>query len=758
MTDSDLDDLDDLLHETSFSSPLRPLKDDQRKSKAKTFSADEKMVLMTDASVKRTNQEITVYDEEIMPTRYAEHGSSFSDEELPPKNETSSGASDIKFSNDVTKYKLIHVEETDNICGTVMSQGVTFCAKIRCRMNHRTKTKTMLTENHLHVLKNRDTAFGSPQVSTKNIDQDVLDRWMGMSQTLKSWQRMFRLTEKTLKTEQIATKDNLMAGEKEMKKNRDYKTPKKPKLERILKSSPPPNYTSFEPKGDSEVDASLILQHYDSAFRTLHDVVSKLHSQNQLMEKLIEEGSENFDVRFTDLEDELGSKPRHLEQAFDAPCLWGTVGELADVVSGMDTHSNNSLQESTVKNWIQTAKKETLEDIEIDVAPLKIKCNKVKTTLALVAKNLKKQADYNTQSILHLENTSVNPAPGVDFSGDIQRVEERLTILEHETANLKSSEGESIKFHNMGFHSKRDSDAWLELHVPGGSFGFIIDFHTLMEHIHHSITGVDALKQLHNVYKLKLSTLSEALSVTSFEVSVPRFLSGSGAHTVVGNDSSYFSHISNYKNWNDPSSGYKNRLKKELENFRRAHLSTIRERIATRNPLYHLATSSLTESISWVTGLINYIDNTYEEYSAGKFGTAKAWHVTTKLAMALILEVGKPREGSLNSFEAGDSSSMAKVIFYSVLKSLDTMNEIAALDYRDSPIVSTELVKFLSLNTSVEAVDRLESQSSTLKDDMKQMTKDVTTATRAAHSVGNKGDELKKVVDSLKKRIEKLEK
>ena len=64
-----------------------------------------------------------------------------------------------------------------------------------------------------------------------------------------------------------------------------------------------------------------------------------------------------------------------------------------------------------------------------------------------------------------------------------------------------------------------------------------------------------------------------------------------------------------------------------------------------------------------MTGLINYIDNTYEEYSAGKFGTAKAWHVTTKLAMALILEVGKPREGSINSFEAGDGSSMAKIIF-----------------------------------------------------------------------------------------------
>ena len=79
--------------------------------------------------------------------------------------------------------------------------------------------------------------------------------------------------------------------------------------------------------------------------------------------------------------------------------------------------------------------------------------------------------------------------------------------------------------------------------------------------------------------------------------------------------------------------------------------------------MYTLATSSLSESIAWANGLISYIDVTYEEYLAGKFGAAKSWHVTTKLAMALINEVGKPREGALNSFEAGNGISMAKVIF-----------------------------------------------------------------------------------------------
>ena len=122
---------------------------------------------------------------------------------------------------------------------------------------------------------------------------------------------------------------------------------------------------------------------------------------------------------------------------------------------------------------------------------------------------------------------------------------------------------------------------------------------------------------------------------------------------------------------------------------------------------------------------MNYIDLTFDEYSAGKFGVAKSWHVTTKLAMALILEVGKPREGSLNSFKAGDGDSIAKVVFHSVLKSLDVMSPISTADYRDSPIVSTELVKFLSLNTSFDAVEKLELTASEMVNNVRQLSKEV---------------------------------
>ena len=85
------------------------------------------------------------------------------------------------------------------------------------------------------------------------------------------------------------------------------------------------------------------------------------------------------------------------------------------------------------------------------------------------------------------------------------------------------------------------------------------------------------------------------------------------------------------------------------------------------------------------------------------------------------------------------------------------MSEISSLDYRDSPIVSTELVKFLLLNTSVESVEKLERQSESFTSSFKDLSKEVTMTTKSIHSTANKADELKKVLEALRKRVDKLE-
>ena len=130
---------------------------------------------------------------------------------------------------------------------------------------------------------------------------------------------------------------------------------------------------------------------------------------------------------------------------------------------------------------IDSSRKDIMEDVNQDLEPLTQKCQKVKSTLLTVSRNLKSQIDANAQEIFEVGNQKTSGRSSVDFSGDVARLDNRLSALESETANL-FTQSEGINFNNMGFRSKNDSDAWIETHTPGGNFGFVVDFHTMMEH------------------------------------------------------------------------------------------------------------------------------------------------------------------------------------------------------------------------------------------------------------------------------------
>ena len=106
-----------------------------------------------------------------------------------------------------------------------------------------------------------------------------------------------------------------------------------------------------------------------------------------------------------------------------------------------------------------------------------------------------------------LESSSFTQAHLNTAPPDLSRVENRLTRLEQESARARAAEEEAIGFHHLGFKSKMGSKAWLALNAPIDQFGFIVDFHTVMEHIHQQITGVDSSSSLEKLYKLRLKTL-----------------------------------------------------------------------------------------------------------------------------------------------------------------------------------------------------------------------------------------------------------
>ena len=82
---------------------------------------------------------------------------------------------------------------------------------------------------------------------------------------------------------------------------------------------------------------------------------------------------------------------------------------------------------------------------------------------------------------------------------------------------------------------------------------------------------------------------------------------------------------------------------------------------------------------------------------------------------------------------------------------------ILSQHYKDAPAVSAELVKFLSMNTSVEAVENLVKQTAGFKATINELTKSLAQVRNEAGTVGKKNDKLSSEVNDLKKILLKLE-
>jgi hypothetical protein len=173
---------------------------------------------------------------------------------------------------------------------------------------------------------------------------------------------------------------------------------------------------------------------------------------------------------------------------------------------------------------------------------------------------------------------------------------------------------------------------------------------------------------------------------------------------------------------------------------------------------YAIAHMALTEAVSWIEGFIVFIDDYFRDLSQAKFGTKKAWHVTTRLATRILNEVAIPRNGVSNSFEAGKNVQVCERIFWSVLRCQDVMARYKRNGYKDDPTISAELVKFMAVNTGFAALDAVAVKVKGMEAEVVAAKKEALAANKAAGAASNRADDNKKLYDLLVKRVAKLEK
>lgn len=345
-------------------------------------------------------------------------------------------------------------------------------------------------------------------------------------------------------------------------------------------------------------------------------------------------------------------------------------------------------------------------------------------------------------------------------------VEDRLVMLEKEIASLRAiNDARAILFCSLGFKNRRDVENWLLQYSPNTSFGLVLDVHMICEHIHAQLFGREStLVNLQNLAKLKLKSDTGGLAATSFERRIPKIFLKSVAFKAVRQDTSYFYTITSYCEWCAPDDGFRDSFLKLLKEFQQDHQQLLAAELDQTSTFYHVAHTSLTVSVAWLEEFVRYMDDTYTDYVDSKFNSKKAWNITTRLSKTLLDAISEPRNGLSKSFRTRKPWQIKNAIFYSTLQSLDIMQKISQAGFKNAPILSQELVKFLAKNTNVEAIDRLSGEISSLRSentklraDLKESSAKSTQALSLANTVNNKSDQLKSSIADHAKRLKTVE-
>jgi hypothetical protein len=710
-----------------------------------------------------------------------------------------------------TKKSRIYLVPTDTeaydaACFKLVGAGAVFCTAVNCTVAHRGGAVMSVKVGDIFVAKSFSEAFVEPRMSSFNIDEQALQEWLDLSLSFEAWSEKFLMASAAGDDEPASSAAMEVQEDFYRNKALTFKTPAKRKrtldedtLELVSAVPYSPLFKDDEDLvlGDlSEV--SGLLSRFDQSFLSMNETIISFLQDYKLQTDKASVAISSLWFRMESMSRLLGSRPTVMPTQYQAPSAWASIGELADKVD--DAHTR-SVSPSEVDRLLTTVKAELkshlVERLSLVQSTLGSKSQGLRTFVVDVARSLGKRV-----ATLE-ENSSGNP-PSSDVRGDAfsglnqdAEVEGRLLKLESlmdgmaacafgenlvdgaetatkvtariekriETMDLKlgklfaKGDDLAIKFAGLGFTKPPDANSWLEKELPHHPAGLIVDAHMVFERIFYNMDNTDTLARLQQCYKIKVTTIADGVAITSFDSKIPKFFSRSHGHKVVKADGSFLDSIASYQEWDDPGTGYRLRLLEELSNFEDIHGTYLEEYFSYETGQgYSISRLALTESMGWIEGFITFIDTYYRELTKAKFGSAKAWHVTTRLAKRVLDDVGTIRQSAQGGFEAGNAVKICQNIVWAVLKAHDTMSEYKRLSFKNHPSVATELVKFLAINTSFEAIEKLVNQTKVLECEVCEMKKQVAASVKASASAANKADEVRKQGEVLSKRVTRLEK
>jgi hypothetical protein len=213
------------------------------------------------------------------------------------------------------------------------------------------------------------------------------------------------------------------------------------------------------------------------------------------------------------------------------------------------------------------------------------------------------------------------------IDAQVDLVKDFIVVLDRKLYQLiADTHQDAVKFNGFGFRRVEEANAWI---ATDHKFGLIVDVHMVFEHVYSaSAKTVPTLQQL---AKIEMRDMSQGIAVSLFAPRIPKLLTDETGYSVVRTDESYFDQIKSYKDWEEPGTGFRDRLKADLTAFELAHKQLVVNGTAPSSPLHAAASLSRTYSVSWIEAFVVFINETYTELTRAKFSYARGWSLINRL-------------------------------------------------------------------------------------------------------------------------------
>ena len=659
-------------------------------------------------------------------------------------------------------------------------------------------------------MKNSASAFCSPVIPLDSIPSEIKNKLLQEKHTVDDWMKKSLAIKRFASIKQDGdSNEDLEESEARVTKITDAATPYTVS-KRFTASNPSFVVENFSPHRKilggnlQEVTSKIredpsmipmVLREIEDSMMEAGELIRAISTDQAKAKKEVVDNVEALGLQLEKLHMDIGPR-ENISEDFQAPTIWGVLQAITNSITGGDSTTEGSSQESLrslesfVKSRIndldsqvnsasahfKTLHLESRNKLQTLTSDSKAMIDSLRSNLVKGLQGLIGRVSAVEHSVSTLQqnlgNNSAFSTMGMGNSGNLTQQQQidwlaKTSKLEAEIQGLKAvlQQGQAdfqrlktkmdttaIKFGNLGLSTVDDCKAWVAMKFGSRAYGLFFDLPLILEWCAAQEHGdvLSMLTTMEKRHKMQIATTNEARALYAMKLEFPQFFYKDLPGT--GRDPSFLTAMKDYEDWESPETGVRDRIINKIGTMHSMFGEQIAITMSGEPEARALATSMLSVSIGCCRELINYFDETMNELTMkSKFTTRKAFSLVTQVVRRFFMDLYKVRAQVYSSISTSDQSGQCAWVLYGVLRTHDVMAEYSTARFKNHPSVSSEYIRFLSTNSGFESLKTLEDKVDSMKQTMQVTVKDCQAAKKAADTANSTVDSVKKDVAELKK-------